>query len=155
MNRRTRVPTLLVLLLVCGCGAPKAPEIIPVTGSLTINGKPLAKATVKFLPVADGLGGNFTASGVTDEEGKFTLALPGDKGSGCYACETKVLVTEGPLPPGSRDDTAKGDLLARKYTASLKNRPIPQIYRRIGTTPISVVVSADENHFDFELESGE
>lgn len=150
MDWRTRVPALLVLLFICGCGA-KLPEIVPVTGSVTYKGEPLAKATVKFLPMADGLGGNFTASGVTDEEGKFTLALPGDKGEGCYACETKVIVLEGPTPPGSRDDSKKGDMIRRKHAASLKNRPIPKQYGRMGTTPFSFTVSAEENEFDLDL----
>ena len=101
--------------------------------------------------MAEGLDGNFTASGVTDEEGKFALALPGDKGEGCYACETKVIVVEGPTPPGSRDDSKKGDMIRKKYAASLKNRPIPKKYARIGTTPFSFTVSAEENQFDLDL----
>lgn len=154
MDWRTLVLTLLVpLLLICGCGAPKPPEIVPVTGSLTYKGKPLSKAKVRFLPMADGLGGNFTASGVTDEEGKFSLSLPGDKGEGCYACETKVIVVEGPSPPGSRDDSEKGDEIRRKHRASLKNRPIPKKYAQIGTTPFTFTVSAEENHFDLELDN--
>lgn len=152
MNCLFRASAVLALCLFLGCGGgPKIPEIVPVTGSLTLRGKPLAKATVKFLPMAEGLDGGYTATGVTDADGKFTMALPGDKGPGCFACETKVLITEGPMPPGSRSDSAEGKALYKAHKASLKNRPIPKQYNRLGTTPLSVTVSAEENQFDFEL----
>ena len=150
MNWRMTSVVIALLVLISGC-TPKLPEIVQVNGSLQLRGKPLAKATVKFLPMVDGLGGNFTASAVTDDKGKFSLSLPGKKGPGCYACEMKVLISEGPTPPGSRDETAEGRAIADAYRKSLKNRPIPKKYGRVGTTPLDVVVSPEENEFDFVL----
>jgi hypothetical protein len=64
-----------------GCG-PSRPETVPVSGSVTLDGKPVENASVAFFPVDGGL----PARGMTDASGKFTLmtfvagdgALPGN-----------------------------------------------------------------------------
>lgn len=75
-----------VLLSVCiglactGCGSG-GPTPVPVTGTVTLDGKPVEGATVTFSPQFDGQ----PAMGTTDKEGKFSLstrplgegALPG------------------------------------------------------------------------------
>jgi hypothetical protein len=58
-------PFLFVVLSGCGSGGPK---IVPVTGTLTHKGKPVANAVVHFTPEH-----GRPSSGVTDEEGHFTL----------------------------------------------------------------------------------
>lgn len=140
-----------LLLLFGGCGqAP--PEIVPTGGVVTINGKPLANAEVSFVPMQDGLDGNYTARGFSDGQGKFKLKLPGKEESGCCACECKVLIVEGPEPDGAREQSARGEKMARAYRKSLKNRPIPSQYERVGTTPLTVTVSAENNDFKLDLE---
>ena len=67
-------------LLVAGCG-PSRPTTIPVSGTVTLDGKPVAGAQVMLLPEEEGR----PAQGTTDEAGEFTLgtfetadgALPG------------------------------------------------------------------------------
>jgi hypothetical protein len=143
---------LLVLgvITISGCGeAP--PEIVPVTGILTCKGNPVGNAEVKFVPMQDGLDGNYSASGVTDRAGKFTLQLPGQSEPGCCACECKVLVVEGPIPGDTRGQDEKSLLAAANFRKSLKNRPIPKQYERVGTSPLSYTVSAETNNFEIEL----
>jgi hypothetical protein len=65
---------LIVLLAAAGCG-PSGPAIVPVTGVVTLDGVPVAKASVMFKPVA---GGN-AAEGETDASGKFSLTTQLDK----------------------------------------------------------------------------
>lgn len=139
----------LGLCLTIGC-KEKPPEVVAVGGTVTINSKPLANATIVFLPMAEGLDGNYTASGVSDEDGKFTLVLPGKTESGCCACECKVMVQEGPLPDGARAEDGSGNAILAKYKRSLKNRPIPAAYQRVGSTPLTVDVT--EANADVKLE---
>lgn len=58
-----------------GCGgttvAESLPDTAPVSGVVTLNGKPIMFATVTFVPMGTTKG--FECVGVTDESGKYTL----------------------------------------------------------------------------------
>ena len=75
MQVRLLLGSALLLVLGCGGGA----KVVPVTGRVTLNGKPLADAKVSFQPIAkeksmEAAGPGST--GKTDAEGKFTLKTP-------------------------------------------------------------------------------
>jgi hypothetical protein len=57
----------IALLLSCGCGDGR-PSRVPVAGRVLIDGKPLAKAGVRFYPT-----GGRSSSGKTDIDGRFVL----------------------------------------------------------------------------------
>src|SRR5262245_48110528 len=87
---------LLALALVAagavlpGCGGP-AEEFFPVTGQVTLDGKPLKVGSVSFRP--DAARGNASLhhpTGEIDDQGRYTLVTVGRKGAppGWY----KVLV---------------------------------------------------------------
>ena len=57
-----------VLLLTGGCGGSDGPELGRVTGKVTLGGKPLAKASVQFIPEKARM-----SAGTTDDEGKYEL----------------------------------------------------------------------------------
>lgn len=140
---------LLMAITVCGC-SEKLPDVVPATGVVTYRGAPLFNAEIKFIPMHDKLDGNFVASGVTDSKGEFTLSLQGKTESGCCACECKVLVNEGPIP-GDRGQDERSIMEGLKFRKSLKNRPIPAKYERVGTTPLTFNVTAENNRFEIEL----
>lgn len=141
----------MVALLV-GCGDSKPPVVL-ASGVVTLNEKPLANADVRFVPMAPGLDGNSVASGITDENGAFTLSLQGKSTPGCYACQCKVIVEESPLPAEVRDAYASDDQkVIRQYKKSLKNRPIPEVYSKLKTTPLIIDVSAEQTQYDIQLE---
>jgi len=62
--------------LLLGCTASDAPKTAPVSGTVTMDGKPLAGASVTFFPTSKGP----MATGNTNEKGEFTLMTnhPGD-----------------------------------------------------------------------------
>jgi len=72
---RARLLLGLVLLLALGCGTGR--KIVPVSGTVTFNGKPLAGATVSFQPIAPP--GTVEAGpgsqAKTNDNGEFTLKL--------------------------------------------------------------------------------
>jgi hypothetical protein len=71
---------ILLVATAAGCG-PARPALLPAEGVVTLDGKPLAEASVIFQPTAGGR----PATGVTDAEGRFKVgtfsqrdgALPG------------------------------------------------------------------------------
>lgn len=94
--------SLLVLLAVGGCGGDGI-QRAPITGLLTLEGTPLAGASVEFTPVGStqGLG----AIGVSDSNGKFAVisSRRGDAGipPGEYSVRVSLFAeADGtPLPP--------------------------------------------------------
>ena len=49
------------IAMLVGCGdAP--PDIVPLSGLVSLGGKPLSKAEVQFLPLAEGLDGSYIAT---------------------------------------------------------------------------------------------
>jgi hypothetical protein len=59
---------LVLTVLAAGCGKPNC----PVSGTITLDGRPLPVATVSFLLEA---GKGPAAFAATDEAGKYTLQL--------------------------------------------------------------------------------
>lgn len=72
---RIRSPWLAILaaisLFATSCSGPK---FVPVTGTLTMNGKALKNVRVEFHPDPDSGSNGPSSSAVTDDNGNFTLA---------------------------------------------------------------------------------
>jgi len=88
--RRTLLLALL-LPLAAGCGSSKT---APVSGRVTLNGKPLPNASVTFAPIG-GKGNQEpgpSSAGKTDGDGRYTLSLIGQDGSGAMIGRHKVRI---------------------------------------------------------------
>ena len=68
------LPALLLSLLLLGCGDTAGTPLVPVSGRVMMDNKPLAHATVQFTPESKP-GGEIgpLAFGTTDAEGRYTL----------------------------------------------------------------------------------
>jgi hypothetical protein len=65
----------LLVVIVAGCGG--GPALVAVSGTLTHKGKPVPNAVIHFSPE-----NGRPSSGITDEEGHFTLQFdPGHEGT--------------------------------------------------------------------------
>ncbi len=83
----------LLLLLVGGCGSP---DVVPVSGRVTLNGRPLAGACVTLQPTGLGPGERPEASGSsgrTDADGRYTLRLIEPQREGALIGEHVVTIT--------------------------------------------------------------
>ncbi|MHB8899695.1 MAG: hypothetical protein ACYC6Y_13185 [Thermoguttaceae bacterium] len=101
----------LCLAAVAGC-APKGPETVEVTGTVTLDGQPVEGAIVGFRPT-EGTPG----AGTTDASGKFTLkATPGPNGVTVIKSET---VGEAPVVDENTTavEVQTKNLLPVKYSA--------------------------------------
>jgi hypothetical protein len=89
--------TSLLVLMVAGCG--DGPRLVPVAGSVTLDGKPLEGATLSFMPVA----GNVIStpgSDVTGPDGNFTMTYNGRAGLAPGKYRVLVSKTEEVVPKG-------------------------------------------------------
>ncbi len=96
MGSISKLSTLVLLTVVaagCGGGA-NFPKTYPVTGKVTVNGKPIEGAMVTFQLES----GKENAIGTTDKNGEFTLSMfqPGD---GAVPGQYRIAVSK--LPPGT------------------------------------------------------
>ena len=140
------------IIFCIGCGGPEIPEILPVSGVVKINGKPLPNAALRFVPMADGLDSGYVASGTTNKEGEFSLRLQGKEEIGCCACLCKVTIDDPPVPEEVRTAYGAGNqTLVGRYKKSLKNRPIPAAYKLLRTTPLQKEISAEESELNIEI----
>ena len=95
MPRNFLAPVMLALL-VAGCG--RSYSLAPVSGQVTLDNRPLANATVMFVPAAGAPGADPlpTSFGTTDEAGHYSLALQNEpKTSGAVVGNHKIIISVG------------------------------------------------------------
>jgi hypothetical protein len=85
---------LAVVLTGCG-GGPKA---VPVSGRVTLDNKPLANATLQFVPVSGSKENEpqVSSTGTTTDDGRYSLILDNNsKSKGALVGKYKVIITLG------------------------------------------------------------
>src|ERR1700730_12691428 len=90
---------------VLGCGEA-APKIVPVSGVVTLNGKPLANATVTFAPIAKEGESNAAGDGSigkTHANGEYPLPTSRG-GAGALVAKHRVRVTFMAAQPNPESD---------------------------------------------------
>ncbi|QDU26002.1 hypothetical protein ETAA8_10740 [Anatilimnocola aggregata] len=135
-----------LLIFVAGCDT--GPRMIPVSGVVTLDGKPVKNAAVMFLSTSGGR----PAEGITDAEGRYSLTTF-KFGDGAVEGQHSVSVTgvESIGNPGSY--TPEGMI-----SGSGTQREIwfvPQKYSNPATAGIQCEVSPSQNKHDFDLKSVE
>jgi hypothetical protein len=96
------VPLALGLLVAAGCGGSgtENPATYPVSGTVTLDGKAVAGATVTFVP--EGGSGGHPAGGTTDQSGQYTLTtFAGGDGAVPGKYQVKIVKFESAAPAGA------------------------------------------------------
>lgn len=133
-----------VVLGAVGCGKGSARKVVPVSGTVTIDGKPAPNIAVVFQPISTGKEeAGMGSTGVTDAQGRFTLTLTGtEKRPGAVVGKHRVTFS------GAADQRAETDDTVRPGTPD----PIPAKYRE---KPLEFEVPAGgTDKANFNLESG-
>ncbi|MBR9801107.1 hypothetical protein GYB59_05150 [bacterium] len=149
---RTLVSVCLLavgLISLSGCGGSQAPDpdLVPVSGTVTLNGKPAAEVTVAFNP--SGTSENATRQpsfAVTDFEGKYALKhRNGEEGAepGEYMVTfSKYEMPDGSPPPAGSEPEAVG-----------AKQALPERYLSIGEDAETATVESSATVVDFSLQS--
>jgi len=152
-----RFTTLLIAFIFTavfcvGCGANKNPfGTVYIEGVVTVDGEPMQGISVSLLPRT----GDLAAGGITDANGKFTVATGGAPvGSGAKPGEYDVVF---------RKQHSEGLHLSMEESKAMYGRGelpmtylIPKKYANpttSGIDPITVSEKKSENKFRFELNS--
>jgi len=116
---------LCAALPASGCSTSACPPLGTVSGTLTLNGRPLAAATVLFTPEGRGR----TSCGTTDSEGRYHLTFLRDIVGATFGRHT-VRVTTATEENGGRET-------------------LPDCYN--ARTTLEATVVPGSNSFDFAL----
>ena len=140
---------VISLLTVAGCGGGRSsdqPDIVPVTGTVTLDGEPAASVGVMFFPTGATPGTTYYAN--TDDSGHYEL-LAGGGGKGAPAGEYKVTCSKYVNPDGSpfTSDTGESpEMLGAKES-------LPPKYSDQSKTELKATVPAGGGTVDFAITS--
>ena len=166
MTKRTTcwvLPAMAALgaLAVVGCPGGTTIDADYVEGVVTLDGKPVAGATVTFVPVNEGQG--MSATGLTDAQGKYTLnpvgggQLAAEAGAGTLAGEYYVGVLKSEMETPLTEEEAEeqgGEYVESSGESSAKvTHIVPQKYNNPRKSGLKVTVGEGENSIPIELSS--
>lgn len=117
-----------------GC-TRSGPQIAPVSGTVTLDGKPLPNGVVSFVSEA-----GFASSAPLDADGRFQLVSQFGQGAplGTY----RVTLSQQSLPPSAESTAPR---------ARLPRHEIPERYHYLDRSGISLTVEDRPNTFAIEL----
>ena len=126
MQRTVCVIALAASFLAAGCNSgPRHPPTYPVSGTVMQEGKPLAGATVVFVP-AEGAVGQEAATGVTDAEGRFKLTTySADDGANAGDYQIKVSKFDGKAPTKEEQESYISYEEEQKMQFAADEKPTP------------------------------
>ena len=145
----------ICVVLAAGCSGSDRPATVPVSGTVTLNGQPVADAQVSFMTD----GAPRAAFGTTDAEGKFRLTTF-EENDGAMVGKHTVTISNAAAVGGegmSPEDpsAAYGEAMqaaASGTPASGGEGGIPVKYANPKTSGLErEVTQGGPNEFDFEL----
>jgi len=125
---------LALLLFATGCGESR-PRTVPVTGLVTLDGEPVADASITFYPE-----NGRPATGRTDAEGIYTL--------------TTFETNDGAVPGQHRVSISKQTIPESNSTEDLEaiKSEVPEVYSNADTSGLKAeVVAGQDAPIDFNL----
>jgi hypothetical protein len=140
MRVRLLLSFVFVFLLITlqGCGGR---SYAPVSGTVTLDGKPVAKAVVTFIPLPDpgSKEAGDSASGKTNEKGEYTLQTYTPRGmkDGAQVGKHKVSISQ-------QETRGEGD-------RSITTEKLPKRYNE--NSDLTYEVHSGDNKKDFELKA--
>jgi len=139
----------LVLPTLVGCGGDTAelPDVVPVSGTITLDGQTVAGVNVTFIPTGSTEGGS--SYGATDASGKYELTS-NDGRTGVGVGEFKVVCGKWIMPDGADYVGEPGGPSPMEAGAT---ELLPPKYSQEASTTLKATVPAGGGSIDFELKS--
>jgi hypothetical protein len=147
---------IVITMSSAGCGGD--PQLAEVTGTVTLDGKPLKDVEVRFMPdPAKGTPG-LSASCYTDAQGRYTLRTGNREKRGAAVgthrvCFVDIAAIKLPSNIARLNLGAAAETLPKAPAPGPSVRPrFPALYQNPTTTPFNnVEVKAGANKHDFDL----
>ena len=151
MIRMLAIACCIAAVACVGCGE-SGPPLGQVSGTVTMDGAPLANALVTFTPEAGGRG----SMGKTDANGKYELAFVDSKGALIGAHKVSVTTIQessgGTTEMSSDSPEYANQGSSADYDKAVVKEPIPEKYNT--KTELTFDVKAGANTYDIPLKSG-
>jgi hypothetical protein len=139
--------------LLTGCGR----EFAEVTGTVTLDGKPLDHVEVQFLPDPDKGNAGPTACAYTDDQGRYQLRCDRANRDGTVVGPHRVCVIDITMiagPGGSSGGAARRDRAAPG--AKAKGPRVPPAYSSVTHTPLrDIDIRPGSQVMNFDIPSPE
>jgi hypothetical protein len=132
-----------------GCGKSGQLALYPTTGVVTLNGTPVARASVVFSP-ANAASGS-VATGLTDGSGRFALSTAGREGAAQGPYTVTVFAQENARPTGGPMPSARGP---SGDGLGLRSRPkllVPERYTIAEQSGLTFTIEPKRNNFEIKL----
>jgi hypothetical protein len=135
----------------CQGGATGQPAVVPVSGTVTLRGAPVAGADVKFQPKV----GTTSSFGVTNDAGRYELTtFQGGDGAPPGEYVVTVLKYAEQQQSGASMDSPGYDATGKSAVTTPAKNLLPARYAEPSNSGLMAVVKmGSENQFDFELKS--
>ena len=141
---------LIAMMVLClfGCNKSKAIKTDLVEGVITMDGSPLAGASVTFSPVSPD--GNMGV-GTTDSAGLYKIqTLQGAAGAGTTPGDYTVTVSKKDAKPSGKQEMSESE--GKMIDIMTYTEVVPQKFTDKKTTPHkATVVAGVPNKFDFDV----
>ena len=139
----TRVFFLMFGVLIIGCG-PKGPDVVPVSGTVTKNGKPVPGLFINFEP-----GDGRPSWAQTDSEGKFVVKYDATM-DGAKVGTHKVWFIWKPVDP--KDQMIEEGFVKGKSSKTPEVREILKKYGDVKTSPLSIEIKQATPNLEIKLD---
>lgn len=141
-----------LVVALAGCG-PNLPRCFPVSGTVTVDGQPVAGGTITFYPEA-----GRSAMGKIEADGSYKLTtFRDDDGAlpGRHAVTIKATTVSGPAAPESFEAE-----LAQANSADKRSGPLSDLARSRKVlardqSPLTADVAEQANQIDFALSTSD
>ncbi len=108
---------LAAILLMVGCGKTPA-ELVPVSGVVTIGGKPAANIMVRFMPDVMKDNSGPSSSAITNEQGEFTLVADDQRPGAVAGNHVVTFVDMDEERPAQGEELSKPPRLDSAFTTA-------------------------------------
>lgn len=142
---RSCIGTIICLLstvALAGCGSShNYPDLVPVSGKITIDGTPTAGLKVSFEPNE-----GRRSSGITNQSGEYVLHYM-DTVKGATPGQHRVTI----VWIGETDENIEGDSIPTDDPGKTSGLVIPSRYN--AQSQLTAVVNSEATRFDFDLKA--
>jgi len=149
-DAKTALRLLILLVLLTGCNSEAGPDLVRVSGKVTLDGRPLESGIITFLPDNSRQTSGPRASGIIDKDGRYTVASPGNR-EGVIAGHHLVVIHCNEVSPSPDPESEYQKLKAQGINPD--ECLVPAQYQNEKTSGLTAEVRQNTSEFNFELQT--